>query len=232
MGLPSIATPHFSTTIPSTGQEVEYRPFLVKEEKILLMALEGKDQKEITKATENIIQSCIITDIDINKLATFDIEFLFLRLRGKSVSEVVELKIGHTNDNDCKHKMDIEVDLEDINIQGEISDGKIMLDDTIGVKMRYPGLKDIHILEEQTSKSMFEVINSCIEYVYDKDNVYNEFTKKEIKDWVETLSQKQFEKLTNFFKEIPKLAHDVEWTCPECGEKDSIKLEGLQSFFM
>ena len=231
MGLPSIATPQFSTTIPSTGQEVEYRPFLVKEEKILLMALEGGDQKEIARATQNIIESCVITDIDVNKLATFDVEHLFLKLRGKSVGELVELKIGHS-DGECEHKTEVQINLDDIEVTGDISDGKIMLDDDIGVKMRYPGIADVSQLDEQNIEAMFDVINNCIEYVYDKDNVYNDFSKKEIKDWTETLSQKQFEKLTEFFQNIPKLSYKVEWTCSKCGEKDSITLEGLQSFFM
>ena len=231
MGLPSIATPQFSTTIPSTGQEVEYRPFLVKEEKILLMALEGGNQKEISKATQNIIKSCVITDIDVNKLATFDVEFLFLKLRGKSVGEVIDLKIGH-NDGECEHKTEVNINLDEITVVGDIGDGKIMIDKDVGVKMRYPGLTDIGELEEQNTEAMFDVINSCIEYVYDKDNVYNDFSKKEIKEWTEGLSQKQFEKLTEFFQNIPKLSYDVEWTCSKCGEKDSITLEGLQSFFM
>ena len=231
MGLPSIATPQFSTKIPSTGQEIEYRPFLVKEEKILLMALEGGDQKEIARATQNIIESCVITDIDVNKLATFDVEHLFLKLRGKSVGELVELKIGHS-DGECEHKTEVQINLDDIEVTGDISDGKIMLDDDIGVKMRYPGIADVSQLDEQNIEAMFDVINNCIEYVYDKDNVYNDFSKKEIKDWTETLSQKQFEKLTEFFQNIPKLSYKVEWTCSKCGEKDSITLEGLQSFFM
>lgn len=231
MGLPSIATPQFSTKIPSTGQEIEYRPFLVKEEKILLMALEGGDQKEIARATQNIIESCVITDIDVNKLATFDVEHLFLKLRGKSVGELVELKIGHS-DGECEHKTEVQINLDDIEVTGDMSDGKIMLDDDIGVKMRYPGIADVSQLDEQNTEAMFDVINNCIEYVYDKDNVYNDFSKKEIKDWTETLSQKQFEKITEFFQNIPKLSYKVEWTCSKCGEKDSITLEGLQSFFM
>ena len=128
MGLPSLATPKFNTTIPSTGQEIEYRPFLVKEEKVLLMALEGGDQKEISKATQNIIKSCVLSDINIDKLATFDIEYLFLKLRGKSVGELVELQLGHS-DSECDHKTEIQINLDEIEVVGDISDGKIMIDD-------------------------------------------------------------------------------------------------------
>ena len=230
MGLPSLATPQFSTKIPSTGQEVEYRPFLVKEEKVLLMALEGGDQKEISKATQNIIKSCVLSDINIDKLATFDIEYLFLKLRGKSVGELVELQLGHS-DSECDHKTEIQINLDEIEVVGDISDGKIMIDDKIGVKMRYPGIDDIAGLEEQNTESMFSVINNCVEYVFDEENVYSDFTKKEIEEWTGNLSQNQFEKLTDFFQSIPKLSHTVEWTCEKCGEKESVTLEGLQSFF-
>ena len=233
MGLPSIATPQFSTTIPSTGQEVEYRPFLVKEEKILLMALEGGDQKEIAKATEKIIKSCIIDDIDISKLATFDVEYLFLKLRGKSVGEVIDLKVAHTDENsECKHRTDIEINIDDIAVWGEELDNKIMIDDNVGVVLRFPGMKDVDGMDLESPESMFGVIGNCIDYVFDDDTVYNEFTKKEIDDWVEALNQKQFLKIAEFFNNIPKLSYKVEWTCPECGKDDSIVLEGLQSFFM
>jgi hypothetical protein len=233
MNLPSLVTPHFNATIPSTGQEIEYRPFLVKEEKILLMALEGGDKKEITKATKNIINSCIIDDIDINQLATFDIEYLFLKLRGKSVGELIDVKVGHSDeDSECKHRTEVSINLDEIEIHGSEIDNKIMITDDIGVVLRYPGIDDVDLIDENTPETMFDVINNCVEYVFDKDNVYNDFSKKEIKDWVDTLSQKQFLKMSEFFSNIPKLTHNVEWTCSECGEKDSITLEGLQSFFM
>jgi hypothetical protein len=233
MGLPSLATPTFSTTIPSTGQEIEYRPFLVKEEKILLMALEGGDQSEIAKATEKIIQSCVLDNIEINKLATFDVEYLFLKLRGKSVGEVIDLKVAHTDENsECKYRTDIEINIDDIAVVGDEVENTIMVDENVGVVLRFPGMRDVDGMDVESPESMFGVIGNCIDYVFDKDVVYNEFTKKEINDWVEALSQKQFLKIAEFFNNIPKLSHKVEWTCPECGKKDSITLEGLQSFFM
>jgi hypothetical protein len=240
MNLPSLVTPHFNATIPSTGQEIEYRPFLVKEEKILLMALEGGDKKEITKATKNIIKSCVIDKININHLATFDIEYLFLKLRGKSVGEVIKVKVGHSDeDSECKHRTEVSINLDDIKVTADgveaeeaSIDNRIMITDDIGVVLRYPGIDDIDKIDESAPESMFDVINNCVEYVFDKDNVYNDFTKKEIKDWVDSLSQKQFMKMSEFFNTIPKLTHNVEWTCSECGKKDSIILEGLQSFFM
>ena len=233
MNIPSIAATQFSTTIPSTGQEIEYRPFLVKEEKVLLMALEGGSQKEISKATQNIIKACVLTDINVKKLATFDIEYLFMKLRGKSVGEVIKLKIGHPDEeSECKHSTEIEINIDDIKVTDKEVENKIMITDDIGVFLRYPGVDDVNLIDEKSPESMFDVINNCVEYVFDDNNVYNEFTKKEIKDWVDGLNQSQFMKMTEFFNNLPKLSHEVEWTCEECGKKDSIKLEGLQSFFM
>ena len=229
MGLPSLATPTFTTVVPSTGQEIQYRPFLVKEEKVLLMAIEGGEQNEIARATENIIKSCVLTDIDTSKLATFDFEHVFLQLRGKSVGEIVELKVGHT-DGECDHKTPVAVNLEDIKVTGEIKDGKIMVTDDIGVKMRYPNMSDVYHMEN-TNESLFKLINSCIEYVFDQDNVYNEFSEKELEEWVNGLNQNQFQKIGEFFENIPKLTHDIEWTCEKCAKTDKITVEGLQSFF-
>lgn len=233
MGLPSLATPKFNTKIPSTGQEIEYRPFLVKEEKVLMMAMEGGDSKEIARATKNIIKSCVLTDIDVDKLTTYDFEFLFLRLRAKSVGETIELKVTHSDDeNPCKAPTDVVIDIDDINVTEQTTDNKIMLTDDIGVMMRYPGMDDFEGITTDDTDKMFDMIANCVEYVFDKENVFNEFTEQEMKDWVEGLSQSQFSKISDFFSDIPKLQYEIEWTCNECGKKDKITLEGLQSFFM
>jgi hypothetical protein len=232
MALPSIATPQFSTTVPSTGQEIEYRPFLVKEEKVLMMAMEGGDNKEIATATKNILKDCILSDVDIKKLTIFDIEFLFLKLRAKSVGETIELKVAHPDENStCKEMTDVVIDIDDIKVTEQKTDNKIMLTDDIGVVLRYPGIDDVDGLGE-SPEQMFSMIANCIEYVFDKENVFNEFTEKEMVEWIENLKQTQFSKITDFFSEIPKLSHDIEWTCKECGKKDKVTLEGLQSFFM
>lgn len=231
MALPSLSAPEFTTELPSTGQEIKYRPFLVKEEKILLMALEGEDTKEINNAILKILGNCILSDVDVNKFSTFDVEYLFLRLRGKSVGEKVEIKIGHTHDR-CAHRTEIEVDLDDIKLVGEIKDGKTMLTDNIGVKLRYPSLADIKAGPKQdAADAMYDMINNCIEYIYDDEEVYSDFTKKEIQDWIGSLNAAQFKKITEFFEDMPKLSHTIKWTCPECGEEDTIVLEGLDSFF-
>ena len=231
MALPALASPEIMTEIPSTKQQIKFRPFLVREEKILYMALEGQDTKEIENAIVTILSNCILDTVDIDKLTLFDIEYLFLQLRGKSVGEKVELMLSHSDENnECQHKTKLEVDLDSIKIQGEVSDGKLMLDDKIGVKVRYPYINDASLVGKNES-DVFSTMSIFVEYVFDKDNVYNDFSKEEMNEWLESLSQTQFRKLIEFFENVPKLAHDVEWTCPECKQKDSIKLEGLQSFF-
>jgi len=232
MALPSISAPEFTTTLPSTGQEITYRPFLVKEEKILLMALEGEDTKEINSAILKILKNCIISDVDADKFSTFDVEYLFLRLRGKSVGEKVELKIGHSHDK-CAYRTEIEVDLDEVQLAGEIKDGKTMLTDTTGVKLRDPAVRDIKAGPKQdAADAMYDMITNCIEYIYDAEEVYADFTKKEMQDWIGTLNSAQFKKVTQFFEDMPKLSHTITWTCPECGEEDTIVLEGLDSFFI
>jgi hypothetical protein len=230
MALPSLSTPEFVTKIPSTGEEIKYRPFLVKEEKILLMALEGKDQVEITDAVMRLLENCIITKIDIKKLATFDVEYLFLKLRGKSVGENIEIRAMHQT-GDCKETTNISINLDKIEISGERTDGKIMLTDDVGVKLKYPGMRDIIGIDLENSSSIFKLVSKCIEYVFNKNEVFNEFTEKEIIEWIEGLNQAQFKKITEFFTSIPKLSHTVKWKCKKCNKDDEFKLEGLQSFF-
>jgi hypothetical protein len=233
MALPSLSAPEFITTVPSTGEEIKYRPFLVKEEKILLMALEGNDQNEITNAIMKILSNCVLSNVDIKKLATFDIEYLFLKLRGKSVGEVIEIKVGHTNpDNPCKHRTELEINIDEIQVVGDKPNDKIQLDESIGVKLRFAGMNDISDVDTESSSDLFKMIAGCIEYVYDQENVYGEFSQKEMETWLEQLSSEQFSKITAFFNDSPKLQQVVKWKCPECGEEDEMTLEGLAAFFM
>jgi len=232
MTLPSISTPEFSTKIPSTGEEIKYRPFLVKEEKILLMALEGGETSEINDAVKKILNSCIVNEIDVDKLSTFDVEYLFLQLRGKSVGEVVELTVTHPT-GDCTHKTDIEINIDSIKIKNLDNEKKIMLTEDVGVMMRYPTMQEMMKISNDQSETdtLFNLITMSVDYVFDMENVYSDFTDKEIEDWINTLSQNQFKKVVEFFQNMPKLEYDLEWVCEKCGEKDSVKLEGLQSFF-
>lgn len=230
MSLPTLSIPTFKTKIPSNGTEIEYRPFLVREEKILLMALEGNSMNEITAATKRILNDCILSEVDIEKLATFDVEYLFLQLRGKSVGEIIEMVVGHTGDKaECTHKTEVSINIDDIKIEGITEDRKIQLDDRIGIVVRYPSMEDVSGTNDV--EDPFNIIASCIEMVYDEENVYDEFSHEEMVQWLEGLNKNQFEKVASFFAEMPKLSYELEWTCPQCGQKDSFVVEGLHSFF-
>ena len=233
MSLPQLVSPEFTTEIPSTKQKIKFRPFLVKEEKILLMASEGNDPAEMQRAVKSILSNCILTKIDVSNLATFDLEYLFLKLRGKSVGEEIELLMKHSSKSDCKHQTTVKMNLDDIKIVGKVSDGKIMLDDKIGVKLKYPTFDEVAKMSENQSNTeiIYKTMAMLIEYVYTEEEVYNDFTDEEMEEWITKLNQKQFAKITDFLADMPKLSQKVEWTCSKCGEKDTVVLEGLQAFF-
>ena len=231
MALPKIAAPEFKTKIPSTGQEISYRPFLVKEEKILLMAMEGQDQREITTSILNLLEDCILTEVDVRRLATFDIEYLFLKLRGKSVGEVIEFKMGHVKETECKHRSSGVINIDDIKPVGEIRDPVIMITKDIGVKVHYPSLADLDGITDTGNAALMTILTRCIDQVFDKEQVYADFSEKEITEWDDSLDQAGFRKIAEFFNDMPKLAHTYKWKCEECGEEDQMELEGLQSFF-
>lgn len=232
MGLPIISTPTFKTTIPSTGQKIEFRPFLVKEEKVLLMALEGDNSDEIIDATRKILSACIVDEVDIDRLATFDVEYLFLQLRGKSISEAIELIGTHGKDSKCTHKTELTVLIDDIKIDDVKTDKKIMVTDKVGVVVRYPSMSDVLKLDAQhEAEELIDIISSCIDVVFDENDVYDSFTKEEMKEWLENLNQTQFEKIALFFNDIPKLSHEIDWTCEKCGKKETIVIEGIRNFF-
>ena len=241
MALPSIVTPEYKTIIPSTKQEIIYRPFLVKEEKLLLMASESDDEKEQVLAIAKILSQCILTEgIEIGSLAPFDLEYLFLNIRAKSVGEILELNLRHYNpdsptgtlESSCEHVTEYQLNIEDIAIPGPLPDTKIQLTDNLGVVLRFPTFQDIAITEEDmNAEVMFNLISQCVEYVYDNEEVYNDFTAEEMHQWMENLGQVQFEKITNFFENLPRLTHEIKWKCSACGRDDSLVLEGVQSFF-
>jgi len=234
MKLPSLSVPEFETKIPSTGQSVKFRPFLVKEEKILLMALEGKDDFEITNAILNLLKSCIITEVDVDNFATFDIEWMFLQIRSKSIGETIELVVSHRN-SECKHKTNVVVDLNKVTVKGDIGDGKIIIDPekSIGVKLRYPNMKDAaEISSVSETEGVFEMLYRCTVMIFDENDVYEQFDREDLIEWYDQLSSEQFEKISDFFREIPKVSYDITWKCSKCGKDDKIVLEGLRNFFM
>ena len=248
MGLPTIAVPQYNLTIPSSGKKVKYRPFLVKEEKILLLAMESEQKEEIINATRNIIENCVYGDIDVDTMPTFDMEYIFLQLRGKAKGEVVEIKYTCPK---CEGEIPIAINLDDIKVikhKEHTNDIKIV--DNLGVIMKYPTLPVQEKLAELTKdksaiEGLFETMVHCVDYIYDNENTYpsKDHTQKEIYDFLESLTDKQFQKIARFFDTIPALKHDIELKCPNktkgkgkdkknCGYTEQITLEGLGSFFV
>lgn len=233
MALPIINTPEFEATIPSSGKQIFFRPFLVKEEKILFMALQGNDPSEITNAVKRILTACILTDdIDVDKLATFDVEYLFLKLRGKSVGENIELSLRHSQ-SECEHTQQVSVDIDSINVQfPEGYTNTIMLNDDVGIKLRHPSIGDASkVTNASDFDSIVGLIADCVESVFDPNTVYEDFTKQQLVEFIEALNQKQFEQVRQFFEKTPKLSHKIEWTCPQCEKNEKITIEGLSNFF-
>jgi|TARA_R100000479_G_C6374224_1_gene198350 hypothetical protein len=235
MALPLLNTPEFETNLPSTGQTIKFRPFLVKEEKILFMALQGGDTKEMANAVNNILGACVLNEgFDTSKLALFDIEYLFLKLRGKSVGEQIDLKVRHTN-SDCNHATEVSINIDEVNvIFPEDYTDRIQLTDQVGVQMRAPGLKQTSgaTNNDMSFENVLNLICDCVVCIYDQDNVYESFTKEEIVQFIEGLNQQQFAKVQEFFVNTPKLKHTISWKCPKCGEDDQVTIEGLNNFFM
>jgi hypothetical protein len=237
MALPLLNTPEFETIIPSSKQRIKFRPFLVKEEKILFMALQGGDTREMTNAVQNIIGTCVLSeDFEVANLAMYDIEYLFLKLRGKSVGETIDLRVKHTNDDsECKHVSDVSINIDDINVEfPEDYNNKIQLTESVGIKLKHPGIKHSALLQDSglDFNTVLQLIGECVDCIYDNDNVYDTYTSDEIIQFIEGLNQQQFAKVQKFFSDMPKLTHTITWTCPKCGEEDSIVVEGLNSFFM
>ena len=235
MPLPQITTPEFTTILPSTGERLSFRPFLVKEEKILLMAQEGKDKKEIQRAVINILEECIKTPVTIEDLPLFDIEWLFIQLRSKSVGEVIDLKIKHVENKECLHLNPIEVNLEELEMTKDPKHTNIInITDDIGVTMRYPSLKLVGDKNPEglDSTAVFNLICDCVLNVFDKDQVYNDFTKEEIDKFIGDLDQKQLLKFMDFFKTMPKVEHTIKYKCEKCGQDVEHKLNGLVDFFI
>ena len=238
MPLPKISTPTYELTLPSTGKSIQYRPFLVKEEKVLVIALESEDTKQITTAIKNVIKSCIQTrGVKVESLPTFDIEYLFLNIRGKSVGEEIEVNLVCPDDNETTVKAEINLD----DIQVEKTEGhtnKIKIDNEIMMEMKYPSLDEfIKNNFDMTGGSdmdqSFELIASCIDKIYTADEVWTaaDCTKKEIREFLEQMNSSQFKEIENFYTTMPKLSHTLEITNPKTKVTSEVVLEGLASFF-
>ena len=238
MPLPKIATPTYELELPSTGKTIQYRPFLVKEEKLLVLALESEDTTQITTAIKAVIKACIKTrGIKVETLPTFDIEFLFLNIRGKSVGEVLDVNVICPDDE--KTQVSVQIDLDSIECRKtEGHTNKIKLDDTIMMEMKYPSLdqfikSNFDMKEENQMEQSFDLIASCIDKLYSADEVWasEDCSKKEMSDFLEQLNSSQFKAIEKFFETMPKLSHTIKVTNPETKVKSDVTLEGLAAFF-
>lgn len=242
MPLPTVATPSYELTLPSNKKTIKYRPFLVKEEKVLILAMESGDPKDITNAVKSVLKDCILTrGIKIDSLPSFDIEYIFLNIRAKSVGESVDLII--TCPDDGETQVDVTVNVDEIEViipEGHTSEIKI--DDNISLKMKYPSLQEFidnnfdfgsTNTSKDTIEKSFAVVASCVDVVYTKDESWSagDVTKKELIEWLQTFDSNQFKGIERFFDTMPKLSHTLTVKNPNTGVDNEIVLEGLSSFF-
>jgi len=231
MALPILETPTYELILPSTNKKVKYRPFLVKEYKILLTSVEA-DTSEITRIVTELVDNCTFNKLDVAKLAHFDVEYLFLNIRAKSISETSEIVINC----ECGNKIDYTLDITNLKVNKEnIPERKVMLTGDIGVVLRYPQfdeMLDIH--DNVNSAKVVELITNCIDAVFTKDEYFDKqsYTAEELTSFVSSFTKKQFDKLEEFFRDIPKIVQHIETDCPKCNKHSVVELEGLQNFFV
>jgi hypothetical protein len=237
MPLPKISTPTYELEIPSTKKKIRYRPFLVKEEKILIIAMESQSDTEIANAVKDVLSTCILTKgVKVDTLSTFDIEYLFLNIRGKSVGEDVEVLVTCPDDN--KTKVPVRINLDDIKIIIHDDHKRdIKLDDTLSMRMRYPSINEFiksnFSTSEVKSEDTFDLIISCIEQIFNDEESWStsDCTKEEMNDFLDQLNSNQFKEIEKFFDTMPKLSHTLTVNNPNTKVKSDIKLEGLAAFF-
>ena len=233
MALPKLNTITYELTLPSSGEKLQYRPFLVKEQKALMIAQESGEDKQIEKAFAQIINDCVLDDVDPYAMPMFDVEYLFLRIRGKSVGEKVKLSLLCPDDE--KTRVDVEVNLEEVDVQMQKDRTNIVeLSNDISMVMKYPCLKDMTGFDEEGEiTNLFEMIKRCVHEVRQGETVYNkvDISDKELDEFIDSMSSGNFEDITNFFSTMPKLIHVIEVKNPKTKKKSEIPIEGLQSFF-
>ena len=241
MALPMMNAPTYNLVIPSSGVSVKYRPFLIKEEKALLIAQQSEDPVVMVDTLKNVIKSCVIDKIDMDKLATFDLEYMFTQVRAKSVGETVDLyfpcDVDHGEEDNEKARVKITLDLTQIQVfKPEGHANKIELFGDVGVKMKYPTLdiiKKLEQLDTEDLEKLFEVVANSIEYIYQGDEIFyaKEQKHEELMQFLNNLTSEQFLKVQKFFETMPRIKQDVTYDCPVCGKHHEKTLEGLQSFF-
>ena len=238
MPLPKIATPSYELELPSNEKTIQYRPFLVKEEKLLVIALESEDTKQITNAIKTVIKNCILTKgIKVEDLPTFDIEYLFLNIRGKSVGEEIDVSVICPDDGETQ--VQVNINLDDIQVQkSEDHTKQIKVDQSIMMEMRYPSLEqfiknNFDFTDKNAMDQSFELIGSCIDKIYTEDEVWStsDVTKKELNEFLESMNSSQFKEIEKFFETMPKLSHTIKVMNPNTQVESEVVLEGLASFF-
>ena len=237
MPLPKISKPTYELVIPSTKKKIKYRPFLVKEEKVLIIAMESENTTTIANAVKEVISNCVLTrGVKVNELATFDIEYLFLNIRGKSVGEEVEVLV--TCPDDGETKVPTVITLDEIEVQFDEDHSRdIKLDDKLSMRLKYPSMdefvKSNFTLNDIDVDDTFEIVMSCVEQIYNEEESWStkDCTKKEMREFIEQLSSKQFKEVEKFFATMPKLSHTINITNPNTGVENEVVLEGLASFF-
>lgn len=241
--LPKIDVPIYDLKLISTNKEVRYRPFTVKEEKLFLMASESKDEETVLKTIKQVINNCVIDEIDVDSLPIFDLEYLFINLRAKSVGEEVKLNyqcnnnvIKNEKEEKCGNIINFTLNLTEIKPEpGAGHSNKIVLTDKLGIVMKYPRLDFISKKEGKSeTEVILELIIDCIDFIYDEEQMYyaKDSTRKELEEFLDSLQTKDLEKLKNFFDTMPKVKKKLDFKCSKCGYEDNVDLEGIQSFFV
>lgn len=237
MSLPKIGYPTLELELPSNGKKIKYRPYIVKEEKVLLLALESEEEGPIKEAIKELISNCVTSRIKVEELPSFDLEYIFLKIRAASAGEMITMKVTCRDDNETEVETSINIEEVEV-IKPEGHTNKIMLTDTLGIIMKYPSM-DRFIESEFLNKDIkteevFKFIADHIEQVFDDEEVWDMSTtsKKEMEEWVETLTNKQFEAIQNFYETMPKLRHEFKVKNPNTGVESSYVIEGLQNFFV
>tara|TARA_Y100001937_G_scaffold128836_1_gene208725 strand:- start:3960 stop:4694 length:735 start_codon:yes stop_codon:yes gene_type:complete len=244
MILPKLDTPTYELNLISTGKPVRYRPFLVKEQKLFLMSAESDDTKELITTIRNVLKNCLLDEVDVDNLPSFDLEYLFMNLRARSVEEVVNLKYKCNNnvkneegkEKKCNHVVEFDVNI--LEIEPTTYDNhtdKIQINDKVGIRLKYPTFEMFQKYDNlEQSAAMIKVLVDCIDYIYDEEQIYyaKDTTRKELEDFIDNLQQKDLEKFKDFFNTMPELKKDLNFDCPKCEHKETITVKGMQNFFV
>ena len=241
MALPMNNAPKYRLVLPSTGQEYYFQPFLMKQEKALMLAMQSEDQRQMVKTLSDVVTECFEHKLNVSEIAMFDLEYIFAQLRAKSVGETVALtmKCKQCDPEDEKARIRVEINLLDIPVTfPENQDKKIMLWDDVGVLMRYPSLKVLEqmdaIKNPDDPESLYAIISACMDSIFTSEEVFkvSDTPASEVKDFLDNLTNEQFTKIKDFFEQMPKMSKEIDYSCPQCGLAHHQKVEGLNSFFM